>query len=61
LGVNRDATELQIKNAFRKKAIQFHPARHLGESKQIAEGRFTTLAEAYEVLSNGMYFFIFYV
>lgn len=50
LGVARDATEKQIKDAYRKLAIQFHPDKNKGDPD--AEARFKELAQAYAVLSD---------
>ena len=49
LGVNRDATDEDIKRAFRKLAFQYHPDHNSGDG---AEERFKEVNEAYEVLSN---------
>lgn len=50
LGVSRDAGAAEIKKAYRKKAIEYHPDRNPGDSE--AEDNFKKAAEAYEVLSN---------
>lgn len=50
LGVSKNATESEIKKAYRKKAIQYHPDRNPNDPK--AEEMFKKLAEAYEVLSH---------
>jgi len=50
LGVARTATPDEIKKAYRKKALQFHPDRNPGNAE--AESAFKEAAEAYEVLSN---------
>lgn len=50
LGVSRDATPEEIKNAFRKLARQTHPDANPGDPT--AEARFREIAEAYEVLSD---------
>jgi molecular chaperone DnaJ len=50
LGVNRDASEDDIKKAYRKLAMQFHPDRNPDNPK--AEERFKEAKEAYEVLSE---------
>ncbi len=50
LGVSRSATAADIKKAYRKKAIQYHPDRNPGDAT--AEAKFKEAAEAYEVLSD---------
>ncbi|WP_297089534.1 molecular chaperone DnaJ [uncultured Draconibacterium sp.] len=50
LEVGKDASADQIKKAYRKKAIQYHPDKNPGN--QEAEEKFKEAAEAYEVLSN---------
>lgn len=50
LGVGRNATADEIKTAYRKKAIQFHPDKNPGD--KTAEEKFKEAAEAYDVLSN---------
>ncbi|MBI5272993.1 MAG: molecular chaperone DnaJ [Chlamydiia bacterium] len=50
LGVARDATSEEIKKAYRKKALQFHPDRNPGDPK--AEEQFKHISEAYEALSD---------
>jgi molecular chaperone DnaJ len=50
LGVARDAGEDQIKRAYRKLAMKYHPDRNPGDSE--AEVRFKEAAEAYEVLRD---------
>jgi curved DNA-binding protein len=49
MGVARDATEAQIKQAYRKLARKYHP--DVSKEKD-AETRFKDLGEAYEVLKN---------
>jgi len=51
LGVSRSATEQEIKSAYRKKALEWHPDRNPGRREQ-AEERFKEAAEAYGVLSD---------
>jgi molecular chaperone DnaJ len=50
LGVDRNATEDQIKKAYRKKAMELHPDKNPGNAE--AEARFKDAAEAYDVLSD---------
>ena len=50
LGVARSASAEEVKKAYRKKAIQFHPDKNPGNAE--AEAKFKQCAEAYEVLSN---------
>lgn len=50
LGVEKNASQEEIKKAYRKQAMQFHPDRNAGDS--VAEEKFKEAAEAYEVLSH---------
>ncbi len=50
LGVNKDATKEDLKKAYRKLAMQFHPDRN--PDNKDAEEKFKEAAEAYEVLSD---------
>ena len=50
LGVARDASEEDLKKAYRKLAMQFHPDRNHGDAS--AEGKFKELNEAYDVLKD---------
>jgi curved DNA-binding protein len=51
LGVSRDATPEQIKKAYRKLALKYHPDKAKGDKRQ-AEEMFKKISEAYAVLSN---------
>ena len=51
LGVNRDASDDEIKKAYRKLAMKYHPDRNPDNPK--AEEQFKEAKEAYEILSNG--------
>jgi molecular chaperone DnaJ len=50
LEVSKDASETEIKKAYRKQAIKFHPDKNQGDPS--AEDKFKEAAEAYEILSN---------
>ena len=50
LGVEKGATAEEIKKAYRKNAMKYHPDRNPGD--KTAEEKFKELGEAYEVLSN---------
>lgn len=53
LGVSRQATDREIKKAYHKLALQWHPDKHnTEEEKEIATKKFELIAEAHEVLSN---------
>lgn len=49
LGVSRSATEAEMKSAYRKLALKWHPDKN---KEAGAEARFKEINEAYEILSN---------
>ncbi|OMH84946.1 DnaJ-like protein [Zancudomyces culisetae] len=53
LGVGKGATEDELKKAYRKMALKWHPDKHKGDkNKDVAEKNFKEVSEAYEVLSD---------
>ncbi len=50
LGISKSASQDEIKKAYRKQAIKYHPDKNPGDKE--AEANFKEAAEAYEVLSN---------
>ena len=51
LGVDKNATSDEIKKAYRKQALEWHPDKHK-DQKEAAEKRFKEINEAYQVLSD---------
>jgi molecular chaperone DnaJ len=50
LGVSKNASAAEIKKAYRKKAIEFHPDKNPND--KAAEAKFKKAAQAYEILGN---------
>lgn len=50
LGVSKTATEVEIKKAYKKKAMEHHPDKNAGDKK--AEAKFKEANEAYQTLSD---------
>ncbi len=53
LGVARTANAEEIKKAYRKLAMKWHPDKNQGDQRAAAEQKFKEINEAYEVLSDG--------
>jgi len=51
LGIQKDASEEEVRKGYRKEALKWHPDRHQ-DNKEEAEKRFKEISEAYEVLSD---------
>ncbi|MHA2075095.1 MAG: DnaJ domain-containing protein, partial [Candidatus Hodarchaeales archaeon] len=54
LGVSRKATNSEIKKAYRKAALKYHPdrAKDSGLDPKLSEEKFKEISEAYSVLSD---------
>lgn len=52
LGVSKNATQDEIKSAFRKLAKEYHPDMHSQDKKKEAEEKFKEIAMAYKILSD---------
>jgi molecular chaperone DnaJ len=52
LGINKNASEAEIKKAYRRLAMKYHPDRNTGDDAKVAEEKFKEAKEAYEVLSD---------
>lgn len=52
LGVKKSASKKEIKKAYRKLALKYHPDKHKDKKKEAATKKFEEIANAYEVLSD---------
>ena len=52
LGLSKTASDDEIKKAYRKLAMKYHPDRNQGEASSEAESKFKEVKEAYEMLSD---------
>ena len=52
LGIERDATDQQVRAAFRRLALKFHPDKYTGQERVDAEERFQSITEAFNILSH---------
>ena len=51
LGVSKEATPEEIRKAYKRLALKWHPDKHVDDKKE-AEEKFKEIAEAYSVLSD---------
>uniref|UniRef100_A0A7S2SEU7 J domain-containing protein n=1 Tax=Mucochytrium quahogii TaxID=96639 RepID=A0A7S2SEU7_9STRA len=52
LGIDEEATAKEIKQAYRKLSLKYHPDRNQGKSAAAAQDQFREVSEAYDVLSS---------
>ena len=52
LGVSKNASDQELKSAYRTQALKWHPDKHAGEAKKEAEEKFKEINRAYEVLRD---------
>ena len=56
LGISKDATDTEVKKAYRKMAVKYHPDKLIGVSddiKKLAEEKFLVVKESYEQIMKG--------
>ena len=52
LDIQRDASDLQIKQAYRRLALQWHPLKNKTDTPDQVNAHFTRISEAYDVLTD---------
>ena len=52
LGIQKNATKKEIKKAYRRLALKWHPDKNSGPNKKSAEEKFKSISEAYQILSD---------
>ena len=52
LGINSNASEEEVKKAYKKLALKFHPDRNKGEKEEESKKKFQQIAEAYDQITN---------
>ena len=52
LNVSSDASDAEIKKAYKKLAMKYHPDKSQGENKKENEDKFKAISSAYEVLKD---------
>ncbi|KAK4686038.1 hypothetical protein P7C73_g4088, partial [Tremellales sp. Uapishka_1] len=52
LGISKDASDAEIKKAYRKESLKWHPDKNPGPKQAAAEAKFKKVGEAFEVLSD---------
>ena len=56
LGISKTSSMAEIKRAYKKLALQFHPDKNV-DNREEAEAKFREVAAAYEVFMNANYYF----
>ena len=52
LDIQRDASDLQVKQAYRRLALQWHPLKNKTDAPEQVEAQFARISEAYDVLTD---------